>query len=120
MKRVSDAKLVEALIIHGGVRQAADRLGLTRGAVYKRLRDPAVRAAVDTASDGVLEAASVALSTALDSAVGALVDVVHDPSVSPGLRVQAAAAILSHGARFLETVTLTRRVERLEATSCPD
>jgi hypothetical protein len=54
------------------------------------------------------------MTTALDDAIGCLRDVVADSSVSAGIRVQAANALLTHCNRYIESANILRRLEKLE------
>lgn len=114
-KKVNDEKLLEMLLVHGGVKGAADACGLSQNAVYKRMRDPVFRAEYDKTQGIVLSATTGALCEALGDAVKALHGIVKDNTVSSGLRVQAASALLSHGLRYVETSNVLKRLEALEA-----
>ena len=114
MKKVSDEKLLEMLLIHGGATGAASALGISRNAVYKRLSDPVFRAKYDSAQGVILSTAAASLAAALDDAIGCLLKVVNDNNVAVGLRVQAANSILTHCNRYIETANILRRIEELE------
>ena len=61
-KQVTDEKLLEMLLVHGGVRGAAVALGLSENAIYKRLRDDSFRQQYDQ-MQGVILAAAWAISS---------------------------------------------------------
>ena len=42
-KKVTDEKLLEMMLIHGGVQGAAIVLGISENAIYKRLKDDSFR-----------------------------------------------------------------------------
>ena len=46
-KKISDEKLIETMLLYGGVSGAAQTLGLSRNAVYKRLQDDSFRQRYD-------------------------------------------------------------------------
>ena len=115
-KKVNDAKLLEALLINGGVSGAAETLNISRNAIYKRLQNPQFRALFDTAQGAVLSAAATAMAGALEDAVGALVDVLRSKETTPAVRVQAAGALLSHCGRYVESASVLRRLDALEET----
>lgn len=116
-KKITDEKLLEMLLVHGGASGAAAALGISRNAVFKRLQDPVFRAQYDAAQGVVLSTAAASMTTALNDAIGCLRDVVIDKSVSAAVRVQAANALLTHCNRYIESANILRRLEELEEVS---
>lgn len=116
-KRVSDEKLLEMMLIHGGASGAAAVLGISRTAVFKRLQDPVFRAQYDAAQGAVLSAAAASMTGALDAAIGCLLAVVEDSTASAGIRVQAADRLLSHCCRYVESANILRRLDELEVAA---
>lgn len=113
-KKVSDEQLLEALLVHGGVSGAARVLGLSENAIYKRLKDDALRQQYDTLQGVMLSTAAAAMVDALGDAVSALRAVLADQSASAGLKVNAANALLNHCCRYVEISNITRRLDALE------
>ena len=62
----------------------------------------------------MLSTVAAGMTAALDKAVGALVGVLDDPNASPGLKVNAANALLNHANRYIESANILRRLEALE------
>lgn len=119
-KKVDDTRLIEALIEYGGVSGAAQKLPLTKAAIYKRLQQPEFRRAYEQAQDGIVSAVSGSLTQALDGAVEALVEVVRNPLNAPGLRISAADSLLRHGLKYVEVSNVLRRIADLEAAQNED
>jgi len=113
-KKITDEKLLEMLLIHGGVRGAAAVCGICQNAIYKRLQDSAFRERYDAMQGAMLSTVAAGMTAALDKAVGALVGVLDDPNASPGLKVNAANALLNHANRYIESANILRRLEALE------
>ncbi len=113
-KKITDEKLLEMLLVHGGASGAAGALGISRNAIFKRLQDPVFRAQYDAAQGVVLSTAAASMATSLDDAIGCLRDVIADKSASAGIRVQAANALLTHCNRYIESANIMRRLEELE------
>lgn len=113
-KKVSDEKLLEMLLVHGGVRGAAAVLGISQNAVYKRLKDDSFRQQYDVMQGALLSTAAASMVNALDKAVSALLAVLNDTEASAGLKVSAANALLNHCCRYVETSNVLRRLEVLE------
>ena len=113
-KKITDDKLLEMLLIHGGVRGAASVCGISQNAIYKRLQDSAFRGRYDAMQGAMLSTVAAGMTAALDKAVGALVGVLDDPNASPGLKVNAANALLNHANRYIESASILRRLDAVE------
>ena len=113
-KKITDEKLLEMLLIHGGVRGAAAVCRISQNAIYKRLQDAGFRGRYDAMQGVMLSTVAAGMTAVLDKAVGALVGVLDDPSASPGLKVNAANALLNHANRYIESANILRRLEALE------
>lgn len=114
-KTVSDEKLLEMLLVHGGVGGAATALGLSRNAIYKRLRDDAFRQQYDQMQGVMLSTAASSMTEGLTDAVGALLAVIRDKNAAATVRISAADSLLRHCAKYLETASVLRRLDALEA-----
>ena len=113
-KKVSDEKLLEMLLVHGGVGGAATALGMSRNAIYKRLRDDNFRQRYDETQGVVLSVAASSMTEGLTDAVSALLAVVRDEKAAATVRVSAADALLRHCCRYVESANILRRLDALE------
>ena len=113
-KKITDDKLLEMLLIHGGVKGAAAATGLSQNAIYRRLQDDSFRSRYDSLQGVILASASASMAESLTDAVNALKRIVKDPDVSAGTRVSAADALLRHSLRYCEVSNVLTRLERLE------
>lgn len=113
-KKVSDEQLLEALLVHGGVRGAAGVCGISQNAIYKRLQDNAFRSRYDALQGVLVSSVAGYMATALSDAVEALVSVLNDSTTSSGLKVSAANSLLNHTIRYVETASILRRLDALE------
>lgn len=114
-KTVSDEKLLEMLLVHGGVGGAATALGLSRNAIYKRLRDDAFRQQYDALQGVLLGVAASTMCDGLTDAVSALLEVIRDKNAAATVRISAADSLLRHCAKYIETASVLRRLDALEA-----
>lgn len=113
-KRISDERLLSALINNGGVGGAAMVLGVSRTAIYARLKDPTFRTQFDEMQGTLLSETAMHMSNSLGGAVKALNDVINDPTAAASVRVSAADALLRHCCRYVETASVLRRLDALE------
>lgn len=114
-KKVSDEKLIETMVLYGGVSGAAETLGLSRNAVYKRMKDDTFRRQLDEAQGAMLSTAATAMADGLCEAVDALLAVIRNKNAAATVRISAADSLLRHCAKYLETASILRRLDALEA-----
>lgn len=114
MAKVSDEKLLQMLLVHGGVSGAAAACGLSKAAIYKRLEVPEFRNQYDAMQGVLLATAAASMADAVGSAVNTLRSVLEDASAASGTRVAAADALLRHTCRYVELGSVLRRIEALE------
>lgn len=113
-KIVSDAKLLETLLSYGNAERAAQALGISRTAIFKRLQNDAFRAEYNAAQTAIVSAVALEMTAILSDAVGALHDVVTDDVASDNARISASNALLTHCNRYVETANILRRLDALE------
>lgn len=116
-KTVSDEKLLETLLVYGNAERAARALNITRNAIFKRLQDEKFRAEYTAAQTAVINAVSLELTAVISDAVGALHDVVTDDIATDSARISASNALLTHCNRYVETASILRRLDALEAAN---
>ena len=114
LKQVSDEKLLEALLIHGNISKASRALGISKSAIYQRLKNDDFREQFDRLQGVTLTVVSNSLNDSLNDAVEVLRSVLFDPDVSPSTKVQASDVLLRHCKSYIETSTILRRIEKLE------
>lgn len=116
-KIVSDAKLLETLLSYGNAERAAQALGISRTAIFKRLQNDVFRAEYNAAQTAIISAVALELTAVISDAVGALHDVVTDDVASDNARISASNALLTHCNRYVETANILRRLDALEAAN---
>lgn len=114
-KKISDEKLIETMLLYGGVSGAAQTLGITRNAVYKRLQDDSFRQQYDKMQGLVLSTAASTMAAGLCEAVDALLSVIRDEKAATTVRVSASDALLRHCNRYIESANILRRLDALES-----
>ena len=115
-KIVTDERLLALLIEHGSVTRVAKIAGVSRNAIYMRLRqNEDFRTKYEEAKNAVLQDACGAISTKLETAASVLYDVATDDRAAATVRVSAADALLRHGLRYIEQGEILKRLDALEA-----
>ncbi|MBQ0038514.1 MAG: hypothetical protein KBS74_07590 [Clostridiales bacterium] len=113
-KKISDEKLLSALLTFGSVGKTADCIGLTRAAIYKRLADPDFRQRFDDMQGVLLSSTAAQMCDGLSEAVAALLEVIRDTNAAASVRISASDALLRHCNRYLESANIMRRLDALE------
>ena len=113
-KIVSDAKLLETLLTYGNAERAAQALGISRTAIFKRLQNDAFRAEYNAAQTAIVSAVALEMTAILSDAVGTFAtnDVASDTA-----RISASNALLQHCVRYVEVASIIRRLDALEAAN---
>lgn len=115
-KIVTDERLLALLIEHGSVTRVAKIAGISRNAIYMRLRqNEDFRTKYEEAKNAVLQDACGAISTKLETAAAVLYDVATNDRAAVSVRVSAADALLRHGLRYIEQGEIIKRIDALEA-----
>ena len=114
-KIVTDERLLALLIEHGSVTRVAKIAGVSRNAIYMRLRqNEDFRTKYEEAKNAVLQDACGAISTKLETAAAVLYDVATNDRAAVSVRVSAADSLLRHGLRYIEQGEILKRLDALE------
>ena len=113
--RISDEKVLAALLENGSIRKAAAALGCSAGCVRDRLKDEQFKKQYEDAKAAALNEATDNLSIKLTTAVDVLAKVMTDSETAATVRVSAADSVLRHGLRYIQQYEIIKRIEALEA-----
>lgn len=113
-KKISDEKIVIALITCGSRREAASFLRCSISTLCNRLKDPELQKLYSEAKTELLKEATAKLQNEMKCAVDTLADIMKNPQVASQTRVNAAVSILMYGARFTEQADILERLEKIE------
>ena len=113
--KISDEKVLAALLENGSIRKAAAALGCSAGCVRDRLKDEQFKKQYEDAKAAALNEATDNLSIKLTTAVDVLAKVMTDSETAATVRVSAADSVLRHGLRYVEMFDVLKRLEALEA-----
>lgn len=107
-------KTIEALLTSGDRRAACAAAGISAQTLYRWLKQPHFRQALQQAEGEALQALQRRLTALGDMAVGVLGDTMSDPQARPSERLRAADVTLSRLLQLREMVALEERVAELE------
>jgi len=108
-------RLVAALLTSPSVRAAAQAADVSERTAWRWLSDDAVKAELRKRQDAILTELAAGLVADASEARGVLRSVMLDKASPRGVRVRAATVLLDAALRFAELVSMTDRLERLEA-----
>lgn len=112
--RVTDEEIVAASLTHRTNVEAAQAVGMSRGAFYKRLARPEVKALLREAKEGMVRSAITAAQTRSQDAILTIGAVMEDADNPPQVRLNAADMLLRHMVRLTETGEIMDRLAALE------
>lgn len=106
---VSNEEIVTALMNYSTIEAAADSVGLSRRAVYSRMKGKGFRLLYMQAREATLQGAAAALQAHVTDAVETAAEIMKDKQNPAGVRLQAAGMILSQADRFTNRVSMIHR-----------
>jgi cystathionine beta-lyase/cystathionine gamma-synthase len=112
-KRKGDAELVQALAMGASAENAAQKAGVSRRTVCRRLADPAFRTRVAEARAEIVRREAGLLTAAGMAAIKALTTLLES-ATSESVKLGAARTTLEMGCKLRETVEWTDRLAALE------
>lgn len=112
--KVSDEKIIAAIIANDTNAAAAKAAGLSEAQFYNRIRTPELKAKLAEVRSSLIEGATTALQARMDEAVDAMTAVMRDPATPAQTRLNAAEAILRNGLKLSERSDILSRLEALE------
>jgi hypothetical protein len=112
-RRAADEKLVIALACGSTVENAARQAGVGETTVYRRLKEPAFQAMLNTARQEMIQRTANMLTAASLESVKTLLRL-QGEGVPHAVQLGAAKAIVELGAKLRESAELFARVAALE------
>lgn len=113
-KRVADEVIIAALLSNATVSAAAKACKVSTATIYKRYEDADFCALLDRERLKVLRQCTTRLTASVNIAIDCLLDVIKDPDSSHQVRINAAQAILSNNAKYIDQLDILRRLEAIE------
>lgn len=117
--RISDEKMIAALLSNGSSRAAAV-LGCSEATVRNRLANANFRKKYEAVKSDMLQEVCDSIQSRLTSAADTLTEVMKNKENVAAVRVSAADSLLRHGLRYVEAAEIERRIRALEASQEAD
>lgn len=115
-KRITDEKMIQALSTCKDITTASENLGITRQAIYNRLRKPEFTAKLKEQRQSKFQVANTKLTDAMDSAIYTLINILDDTSINANTRIKASRIILDICLKTTEQVDILERISQIEET----
>ena len=115
-KRVADETMMQALTQTKDIAGASEYLGISRQAIYNRMRKPEFRQKLREQRQDKYQVANTKLTDAMNDAIETLVTIMNDTETSAGIRVRASQTILDICLKTTEQMDLLVRISPIEQT----
>ena len=107
-------RILQALLTHRTIREAAVAAKVSERAVYDYLKDPDFDVRYKAARDDVIRGVSNHLREQMGDAVDIIGAIMRNSENRPHDRLAAAKAILEFGDRYIENRDILERIAKLE------
>ena len=111
----NDEKIIIALLESSSVTQAAEKCGISRDNLYKKMTKAAFQALYDKARTDALQHATARLCGRLGSALDIIEGIANDTHNAPQIRLNAAQILINATTKLNEQQNLQRQIDELEA-----
>ena len=115
-KRIADETMMQALTQTKDIAGASEYLGISRQAIYNRMRKPEFRQKLREQRQDKYQVANTKLTDAMNDAIETLVTIMNDTETSAGIRVRASQTILDICLKTTEQMDILERISQIEQT----
>ena len=113
-KRITDEKMVLALLTCKDITTASEKLGISRQAIYNRLQQPTFRKRLQSERQGKFQIANSKLTDKMSEAVETLSYVMNDTEIAPSTRIKSAQILLDTCLKTTEQTDIIERIANIE------
>lgn len=106
--------MILALITCKDITDASNTLGVTRQAIYNRMRKPEFRQKLREQRQDKYQVANTKLTDAMNDAIETLITIMNDTETSAGIRVKASQTILDICLKTTEQMDILERIVAIE------
>lgn len=111
--RITDEKMLEALIAAGTVTEAAKMLNCTRKSIYDRLKRPDFYERLQTQRKNGFVLATAKVTDAQSTAINTLVNIMTDEEAGTMARVRSAQAILDVALKVTQITDIVEEIQEI-------
>lgn len=115
-KRITDEAMMQALTQTKDIAGASEYLGISRQAIYNRMRKPEFRQKLREQRQDKYQVANTKLTDAMNDAIETLVTIMNDTETSAGIRIRASQTILDICLKTTEQMDILERISQIEET----
>jgi len=115
-KRITDERMLQALSTCKDITTASEYLGITRSAIYSRMKKPEFTAKLREQRQSKFQVANTKLTGAMNDAIETLVTIMNDTETSAGVKVRASQVILDICLKSVEQMDILERISQIEQT----
>ena len=113
-KRISDERMILALLTCKDIQSASNELGITRQSIYNRLQQPAFRRKLQNERQGKFQIANSKLTDKMSEAIETLSSVMNDTEIAPSTRIKSAQILLDICLKTTEQTDIIERIANIE------
>ena len=112
--RITDERMIEALITTSSVTKCAEVLGCTRKSIYDRLKKPEFYAKLQQQRKDCFALSTCKITNAQEQAVQTLIDIMNSTDATDGCRLKASQIILDICVKTTQQIDVIDQIHELK------
>lgn len=112
--RITDEKMLEALITTGNIKESAEILGCTRKSIYDRLKKPEFYAKLQAERKNAFALASTQITDAQSTAINTLLNIMTDAESGTMAKVRSAQAVLDVALKVTQITDIVEEIQEIK------
>ncbi len=112
--RITDERMIEALIVTGNITKCAEMLGCNRKSIYDRLKRPDFYAKLQQQRKDCFVLTTSKVTSAQEQAVQTLIDIMSSESASDGCKIRASQIILDTCIKTTQQIDVIDQIHELK------
>lgn len=112
--RITDEKMIEALVTTGNITKCAEMLGCNRKSIYDRLKKPEFYTKLQQQRKDSFALTTSKITNAQEMAVQTLVDIMNSADASDGCKIKASQIILDTCIKTTQQIDIVDQIHELK------
>ena len=112
--RISDERMIEALVTTGNITKCLKMLGRNRKSIYDRIKKPEFYAKLQQQRKDCFALTTSKITNAQEQAVQTLIDVMSSEDASDGCKIKASQIILDTCIKTVQQVDIIDQIHELK------